>query len=303
MDFASNLSGNIIFNIMNFSQRMGITPIKAEIQIKSMDNDLRNSLWNVLKILVFDIISSELQSKGVDAIRFSKFHMFFIKMWMNFFKYSLDTLSWDYPNIYRSINKYFFECEWYRVYDFIEFVVTPDSPMDKELFKKTCNSMLERELSGYRFCENLITPITNENELKEIEKAIENAQKTKLSGVNKHLISALAKLSDRQSPDYRNSIKEAISSVESISIIISGDAKATLGQALKVIKDKVGLHPSLEKGFSAIYGYTSSESGIRHAIFDESDIYFEDAKYMLVSCSAFINYLIMKSQKVGIKLN
>jgi len=51
----------------------------------------------------------------------------------------------------------------------------------------------------------------------------------------------------------------------------------------------------------AIYGYTSDEGGIRHAMLEEKIIDFEDAKFMLVSCSAFINYLIMKSTKSGIE--
>jgi hypothetical protein len=121
-----------------------------------------------------------------------------------------------------------------------------------------------------------------------------------LKGVHKHLESALEKLSDRKNPDYRNSIKESISAVESLCIIISKNPKASLGQALKAIEDKVGLHQALKQGFEKIYGYTSNEGGIRHAMIDESTCDFDDAKYMLVSCSAFINYLIMKASKAGL---
>ena len=73
-----------------------------------------------------------------------------------------------------------------------------------------------------------------------------------------------------------------------------------MGQALKLIKEKVGLHSALEKGFSSIYGYTSDADGIRHAMIDDSACDFDDAKYMLVSCSAFINYLVMKAAKSGL---
>ncbi len=118
--------------------------------------------------------------------------------------------------------------------------------------------------------------------------------------MRKHINTALAKLSDRKQPDYRNSIKESISAVEPIAKMISGNSKTELPTALKIIRDKIGLHPALEKGFNSIYGYTSDGDGIRHALTEESTCDFEDAKYMLVSCSAFINYLIMKSQKAGI---
>lgn len=46
--------------------------------------------------------------------------------------------------------------------------------------------------------------------------------------------------------------------------------------------------------FSQRYGYASDENGIRHGGIDFKDVPSEDAKYMLVSCSAFVNYLIQK---------
>lgn len=55
---------------------------------------------------------------------------------------------------------------------------------------------------------------------------------------------------------------------------------------------KVKLHPALKGAFDKLYGYTSSNSGIRHALVDDSiPVCSEDARFMLISCSAFINYL------------
>jgi hypothetical protein len=96
-------------------------------------------------------------------------------------------------------------------------------------------------------------------------------------------------------------MKESISAVEAICKLITGDPKAKLGQALNEIEKKTGLHPALKKAFTSLYDYTSDAQGIRHALKDESNLYFEDAKFMLVSCSAFINYLMTKSSKAGIK--
>lgn len=49
----------------------------------------------------------------------------------------------------------------------------------------------------------------------------------------------------------------------------------------------------MKSAFEKLYGYTSDANGIRHAgnIGGNSST-FEEAKFMLVSCSAFINYLI-----------
>ena len=62
------------------------------------------------------------------------------------------------------------------------------------------------------------------------------------------------------------------------------------------------MHPALNKAFSTLYGYTSNAKGIRHALLEESTLDFEDAKFMLVACSAFINYLKVKASKAGIEL-
>ena len=279
---------------MRFSQRIGVKPVKTEIQIGSMDNDLRVALWNTFYMYFLE------ELKKFSILSLTKYNTFCQSLWRDFFKLPLDTLGDYVPRIVKYINDWFFKAEWCEIYDFIEFVSKTHSPINSNYFREYCNDMMERELSGYRFVGDLITPITNENELREIEEAIEESRKTKLSGVNAHLKSALSKLSDRKTPDYRNSVKESISAVESISRLITGDTKATLGQALNTIERTIKIHGSLKEGFGKIYGYTSDEGGIRHSMLEETTIEFEDAKYMLVACSTFINYLIMKASKAGV---
>jgi hypothetical protein len=135
-------------------------------------------------------------------------------------------------------------------------------------------------------------------EISSIEQAL--ADTDSLRPVNEHLVTALNYLSDRTAPDYRNSIKESISAVESLCNLITG-GKHTLAEALKKIETKVAIHSALKKGFSCIYGYTSDAGGIRHALLDEPNLDFEDAKFMLVSCSTFINYLLSKAVKAGVE--
>lgn len=52
------------------------------------------------------------------------------------------------------------------------------------------------------------------------------------------------------------------------------------------------MHPALNGAFQKLYGYTSDAGGIiRHALLEEDSLDFKDAKFMLVSCSAFVTYL------------
>ena len=50
-----------------------------------------------------------------------------------------------------------------------------------------------------------------------------------------------------------------------------------------------------------MYGYTNDAEGIRHSLLDEANLRFEDAKYMVVTCSAFVNYLVAKAMEAGLK--
>ena len=188
---------------------------------------------------------------------------------------------------------------WYTIFDFIEKylnICDNSNEMEKEF-----NRILESEDSAYRICNKMVIPITNELEIKEIEGAlnIDAGESVRI-----HIAKALKLFSNRERTDYENSIKESISAVESMCCIITEEKgkNATLGNALKKLKDrKIYIHSAMEKGFLALYGYTSDESGIRHGGIDFTNANFEDAKYMLVSCSAFVNYLMQKWIKIGRK--
>ncbi len=188
-------------------------------------------------------------------------------------------------------------CEWYIIYDFIEKYLNICDKAKEKAMRDEFNRILEEEASAYRIVDKLVVPITNSAELA----TIEQAQKTEYDAVNMHISKALGLFADRHKPDYENSIKESISAVESICCIITGQngANATLGKTIKKLKDSgVFIHSALENAFSSMYGYTSDEDGIRHGGIDFKGAPAEDAKYMLISCSAFVNYLMEKWIKV-----
>ena len=182
----------------------------------------------------------------------------------------------------------------------MEFFVKYNQFFNTNSFIEQCNELFDREMCGYRFVSNKIVPIINQKEIAAIEEAIDGSVSFKLSSLNTHLAAALEMISDRENPDYRNSIKESISSVESLCKFIAQDRKATLGKALMKLKEKIKLHPALEGAFTQLYGYTSDADGIRHSISNDTELDVEDAVFMLVSCSAFVNYLIAKCGKSGI---
>lgn len=286
---------------MSFSERYGFKPVKDIVQITSMDDELRIGLWNVLTVVYWNPLSDN-NPTGNEYVRDKTLWPLLASLWVDYWKFPLDTLSYWWADGYRFLRKDFFGCEWHEAYSLIEFVGGYRGLGAKQSnFMDACNNVLKRELSGYRFVGHLLVPITAEEQLAAVEAALNSTGPN--DPVRVHLETALKHLSDRNDPDYRNSIKESISAVESLCKLIAKAPKATLGDALDAVERRVKLHPALRKSIISLYGYTSDADGIRHALLEESSLGQEDALFMLVSCSGFINFLTQKAAKASINLN
>ncbi len=254
-----------------FSERMGLTP-KPLVQLNDMNSELRNSLWN---IILLDM------GGGEGSPNYSQAHRLAEPVALQFAKIPLDEPTLQNP--YHWLRDFFFGLEWYRTYELIEFlreVCYSHHPG----FVQAVNTILEREQSGYRFV----------SDVAEVESA---AGATGPAG--QHIRTSLELLAKRPDPDHRNAIKEAISAVESTVKQFAGSSKS-FAKAIEELSRKVELHGSLKTAFKNLYGYTSNEDGIRHAILEQKEIGFDEAKYMIVVCSAFINFLISKANAAGL---
>ena len=277
---------------MKFSQRIGKRPIKTELEKEGLSDELRNSLWTVIVEL---ILRGKSNSPGHDRYgnsTLSELGSFFKQLWMNFFKFPVDNLYIRYNVVQDEpiefVRKWYFEAQWYDAFDFLEFCAD-----ENVVFQKYANIMFKREMSAYRFIDGTLAEVNSKEEVVELEQALNNTSKFK--SVKEHLRTAIGLYSDKKNPDYRNSIKESISAVESLAKIITGDQKSTLGKALIEIERQHEIPKSLKSAFSSLYGYTSDEGGIRHSLLETGvTVEIEEARFMLVTCSAFVNYLISK---------
>lgn len=268
---------------MRFSERMGLRQARTAIQVDFMDAALRAGLWNVFEPMFVSSLSSSNQQRQRTAERHMR------GLWDEFFKLPIDEAP-EHATTARDILKpVFLGGEYLTVYDLIEFTVERHGGEFGHQLGPEYNRVLEREMSGYRFVGDSLSPVSNEHELQAIEEGLQLGGA--FSAAAAHLDAALRMLSDRQEPDYRNSVKESISAVESAARVVTGREKPTLGKLLPVLEKSGRVHPSQKDAFLKLYGYTSDEGGIRHAMLEESDITFADAKYMLVVCAAFVAYL------------
>lgn len=295
-----------------FSDRNKIQPLNTEIQLCDLDERTRNALANLVQrwyllsyfeqfresfcqLIVKDVFAEYLSNQIKDKIKYQNEQFFdiYIHRTINNGDYSdvlslIEFVTKAFVEWRDDVLKNPFKYSSYGVYGGFNQSEFPD-------YSSELNDLFETEFVGYRFIGDKITPISDQNEVE----AIEDSLNMGFEGPKGHIRKALALLSNRENPDYKNSIKESISAVESICQIITGDDKATLGKALNKLQSKgLNIHHSMLDAFSKLYGYTSDQGGIRHAegMFT-SDVSFEEAKYMLVSCCAFVNFLIAEEAK------
>jgi len=266
---------------MKFSERYGYIKPSEVIIREQMTPEIQNVICNCLHLLSANLI-----------------HDFYTQIeryiWCSFMNQRV-----DYFNSSSDVIKCYIQnrkVEWFKKLDLIEEILSVNFKnyhLDTvRSFINRLNSEFERLNFAYRIVENQIVEITSEQEIKTIETAIDNNKEN----IKLHLNNALKLYAQRPNADYRNSIKESITAVEAFTREITGDKGLNLG---KMESAGIQIPPVLRKSFEILYGYTNDPStGIRHALMDETAEYVpgaDEALFMLVSCSAFINYLNNKT--------
>ncbi len=281
-----------------FSERAGLVNVRVAFQRGMMSDRLKNRLWSACQHIFFDHFHYEMNGDY-----FTKVVTFYIQD--SFFGLRTSQLNpFSLHNI-KNFEVGVLSLKWNEFYDFIDFMgdfsnrddETSPWPRIKEhgvALVHFFNRVLEEEKSAYRFISGQLVEITDDREISSIEDALSLSDK--FSGSKIHLKTAVALFANREKPDYRNSIKESISSIESAFTAINGERSQNLPTALKLAeKAGLSLHPALMNGISNIYGWTSNEAGIRHSLIDgDAKVDEADAKFMLVLCSTFLNYLAVK---------
>jgi hypothetical protein len=155
------------------------------------------------------------------------------------------------------------------------------------------NKALEQARAAYRIIDRTVVPIASDEERKTIEQAFQELGDNRFRGARSHLRAAAEALTNG---DFAGSVRESIHSVESVARVLEPSA-STLEPALRALAEKGYVHPALKTGFAKLYGYTSDEEGVRHAMLDGNGTRVDetDAIYMFGSCASFVTYLVRKS--------
>src|SRR5208283_1679478 len=133
----------------SFSVRKGFTKVRTQIQVESMDERLKNRLWNTLDYYYWSNEHGE-----PNIVRKPSPYMItcLTVLWNDYFKEPVDKIYGWWSDTFAVLRSKYIRLQWYEVYDLIEFVANNFPNKDvNEKFVQACNSVLESELSAYRF--------------------------------------------------------------------------------------------------------------------------------------------------------
>lgn len=288
-----------LYMAMKYSERYGYEKVRDAIQLDTLDASTRNLLWNIIgpfiKLLdrqcaVSSSIYQSCYEMNVDTVPFAN-----VRDTTGRTRFSqVDHYTW--------IASQFCNEAAYKCFDLIEFVLAnqgdwvaayneweiDDSEKVEPIRQDVFNAVFERKCVGCRCVDGKVVQITSELELSEIESALDGES----NAVTDQLRRALHLFSNREKPDYLNAMKESISAVESYCKILTKKEDATLGDALKFMRNHgLVIHPTLDHAFNVLFSYASDENGIRHGGVEPGQVDSALAKFFLVTCSAFVNYL------------
>ncbi|MEQ1952251.1 AbiJ-NTD4 domain-containing protein [Mesorhizobium yinganensis] len=269
-----------------FSQRTGLEPIPPQLKLGEVSAELRRLLDYYIGLEI-----DRETGHGYGAYFLENGKRVTMDLHVRFFGQSASSYNSD-PSAWRkAITETAFKAPIGRLFDFVEFFVR----------NPRCSETLKRELAGafvsaraaYRIVDNEIVAIGTAEQAAAFERAIADAETNYAGAARAHLVAAGVAL---RNSDWAGSIRESIHAVESIAVALAPGTDK-LGPALAALEKQGHLHGGLKAAFGALYGYSSDEKGIRHALVykDEAQVDETDALFMLGACASFVSYLLARA--------
>lgn len=278
-----------------FSDRNGIDQINQTIQITTFDDRTRASIMNWFWIAYKHKFSA---SNDYRSREYAK-NLFWTQIAREMYSVVVqDEQNIDVREISAWVKYDIMKGSYDEVLTALEFLAELLASSNKTLIYESINYILKYEYVGYRFINGLITPITDPVEMETVENVFQGT----FEQAQDHMQNALRYISDRDEPDYKNSIKESLTALESACCEIAGE-KGTLKDALNLFETQnIYVHPALRQAILKIYGFASDAKGIRHSGDPaQPDVDFKEAKLILVMVSAIINYLKEQYSEISTK--
>lgn len=266
---------------LTFSQAQGYEPIPGPLALGTISEEARIKLWSLLYEY----------ARRADGGPIFAWERILLALHINFLARPSDEFIYGLGSFVAEYKVRFLRTEPFnRVFDILETIMRhgkcPSSFIDDTA------AIFEECRLAYRVDKGIpvtILPAATPEEGAAISNALQDVRTAGLQGAETHLRESGRLIN---AGDWAGSVRESINAVESVARRLAPDAR-TLSPAL----NKMGeLHPALKNAFSNLYGYTSDEQGVRHALLDEAEspAQQDEAVFMLGACASFVSYMLRK---------
>lgn len=276
-----------------FSQREGIEEVPVQLKPKEISRTAANLLWHVVN----KSIEASTRAGTMDSY-IAKPWFTIIRDWLVRQGMRSDEISVSWNSVKASILPMFMGVGQYHLpLGFIEFVLHHESRPAN--FNEEVGQALIESRMAYRVVDNDLLPIFSDEEAVTIEKVLNDLTLTPYAGARKHIKNSVQAL---VAGNFADSVRESIHAIESVASLLAQKSKSELGPALNALDEKKVIHGALAEGFKKLYGWSSDEKGIRHALLEDGDskVDVADAAFMLGASAAFVSYLINKGRDAGL---
>ena len=279
----------------SFSHAQGYEEIPGPLKLEQLPSEARVRLWNA----IYPSLTRNKRRVSDGAI----FHGYeiggdwkqiLLDKHVTFDVLPLDDWNADFESKQLEIRRFLERRPFNKVFDLIHFI----------LRHKNCPNglvgLIARTFKDCRLAYNIdetppptIFPVATPEEGTAVVNAIAVLHEAGLNGSTSHLKNASDSINGG---DWVGGVRDSILAVESVARQLDPANARTLGPALASIEKHGRLHPVLKDVFKKLYGYTSDEQGIRHALLDSdaANVGIDEAVFMLGACASFASYLWRK---------
>lgn len=271
-----------------FSQRTGASPIPPQLNIGEISDELRRLIWYE----VYKEFRSSLKMGSMSYYISSPWREILLDIHVKILNQYPENFTADVDGWESLLKRKIINEEMNSLFDFIEFLIERRQSISQKISK----AFIEAR-AAYRIYEDSICAVGTHEQAAAFERAVSDADSISAIGARIHLVHAGEALAKGE---WTDSVRESIHAVESIAKQLSPNSNG-LGPALTKLDEKGYLHGSLKSTFTKLYGWTSDEEGVRHALIfqDESRVDETDALFMLGACASFVSYLVERGISLG----
>ena len=280
---------------LTFSQAQGYEELPRPLKLEELPSNARTQIWNAF----YSSIDASVQRNeyGVFVAGGWRDILYAKHVWYD----NLPIDEWDtsFEDLTHGIRRSIAALPFNQVFDLIQFV----------LRQPKCPPYLVDMMKGAFVFSRLayvidetppptIIPAVTDAEGNTIIESLQTLRQAGLDGSASHLRKASEGINGN---DWAGSIRESIHAVESVARQLDPEASKTLRPALASLEKRETLHPALKEAFNRLYGYTSDEQGVRHALLHQANpnVGMDEAVFMLGACASFASYLWRKHAAGG----